>query len=273
MSTQPGPKLGIPATGGTGSLAMAPSGGDKVGVGGNGGGAGIGNGTGPGSGANGAGTGAATNGVGRGSDASAHGGISPAKGPGGAGNDAAGMPAVRGVDISGGSSVVTLPSFGGGEGNSPSGEPAMPARTPLKHSQTLGVTIVGTAGSGGAFEPYKNLLKGEKGTAYLDTSLGTVVMEFAAQNGTSGFGNLTSPVQIRVDLPEGLPHARMVVTGKLDASGNLSNLRVLEPGPATMTAKVLAAMRGWKFQPVMRNNQPIEVTAILGFAIDTNDQF
>ena len=65
----------------------------------------------------------------------------------------------------------------------------------------------------------------------------------------------------------------MVVTCTLDASGNVKNLRVLEPGPATMTAKVVAALRSWKFQPAMRNNQPVEVTAILGFGIDTNDRF
>ena len=40
--------------------------------------------------------------------------------------------------------------------------------------------------------------------------------------------------------PQDLPHARVVVKCKLDASGNLKNLQVLEPGPATMTAKIMA---------------------------------
>jgi TonB family protein len=65
----------------------------------------------------------------------------------------------------------------------------------------------------------------------------------------------------------------MVVTCTLDASGNIKNARVLEAGPAEMTAKVVAALRSWKFQPAMRGNQPVEVTAILGFGIDTNDRF
>ena len=65
----------------------------------------------------------------------------------------------------------------------------------------------------------------------------------------------------------------MVVACTIDASGNLKNLRVLEPGPAQMTAKIIAALRGWKLQPAMRGDQPIEVTAILGFGIDTNDRF
>ena len=58
-----------------------------------------------------------------------------------------------------------------------------------------------------------------------------------------------------------------------DASGNIRNIRVLETGPAGMTAKVVTALRAWKFQPAMRGNQPVEVTAILGFGIDTNDRF
>jgi TonB family protein len=273
MSSQPGPKVGIPTSGGTGSLAMSPSGGDKPGLSGAGGGTGIGHGNGPGSGMNGSGTGAAKNGPGRGSDPNARGGISAANGPGGAGNVPAGTPPVRGVDISGGSGIVTLPGFG----SDPSATaPATPGRSSTsRQHQQLGVTVVATATSGGAFEPYKNLLKGEKYTTYFETPLGTVVMEFADEATTthSFGGTLTAPNPIRAELAEGLPRARMVITCTLDASGNLKNVRVLEAGPAGLTAKVLAALRSWKFEPAMRNNQPVEVTAILGFGIDTNDRF
>jgi TonB family protein len=274
VSSQPGTKVGLPPSATSGSLAMSPAGGDKVGLGGNGGASGIGRGNQSGSGVTNTGPGAAKSGAGRGSDSNTRGGISSTNGPGGAGTGSSGTPAVPGVDISGGSGVVTLPSFG----SDPNGSdpPTTAARTALKpRSQTLGVTIVATAGSGGAFEPYKNLLKGEKYTTYLDTSQGTVVMEFADEaTATHAFGGtLAAPVAVRSDLPDGLPKARMVVTCTLDASGNVKNLRVLEPGPATMTAKVVAALRSWKFQPAMRNNQPVEVTAILGFGIDTNDRF
>jgi TonB family protein len=273
MSSQPGAKLGVPADPKPGSLAMSPGGGDKPGLGGAGRGTGIGRGTGPGSAMTGADTGAGKTGAGHGSDANAHGGISPANGPGGAGNAPSGNPPVPGVDISGGKGIVTLPSFG----SDPSGnDPATPGRSSLKqHPKTLDVTIVATAGSAGAFEPYKNLFRGEKYTTYFDSALGTVVMEFADDAGTTrGFrGTLTAPAVLRSDLPEGLPHGRMVVTCTVDASGDVKNPHVLEPGPAQMTAKVLAALRTWKFQPAMRNNQPVEVTAILGFGIDTNDRF
>jgi TonB family protein len=272
ISTQPGTKVGVPTTGGTGSLAMSPTGGDKTGVGGTGAGTGIAQGNGPGSGMSGSATGAAKTGIGHGSDLNARDGISPTNGPGGAGSAPAGTPAARGVDISGGSSVVTLGSFGS---DTAANDPAANRRTALKQQQALNVTVVATATSGGAFEPYKNLLHGEKYTTYFDTSLGTVVMEFA-DDGAAGHsfrGVLTAPSAIRTDLPDGIPHARMVLACTVDASGNLTNVRVLEAGSASMTAKIVVALRNWKFQPALRNDQPVEVTAILGFGIDTNDRF
>jgi TonB family protein len=272
ISSQPGPKVGLPSSGGAGSLAMSPTGGDKPGLGGAGAGSSIGHGNGRGSGMSGAGPGAGKAAAAHGSDADARGGISPTAGPGGAGNAPSGTPPVRGVDISGGSGIVTIPGFGS---NSSTSDLQTPGHSTVKQRQTLGVTVVATATSGGAFEPYKKLLRGEKYTTYFDTSLGTVVMEFAdeAATGHPYGGTLTGPTAMRTDLASGLPHARMVVSCALDASGNVKNVRVLEAGPAEMTAKVLSGLRSWKFQPAMRGNQPVEVTAILGFGIDTNDRF
>jgi len=271
ISSQPGSKVGLPTTGGTGSLAMSPTGGDKPGIGGTGGGSGIGHGDGPGSGMNGAGPGAGRSGPGRGSDPNARGGISSSPGPGGAGNATSGTPPVPGVSVSGGSTIVSLPSFGT---DPAANDPHSPSRSSLKQRQSFDVDIVATANSGGAFEPYKKLLRGEKHTIYPETSssLGTAVMEYADESAT-GRGTLTPPQPIRTSLPAGLPHQRMVVICTLDASGNLKNLRVLEPGSADMTAKILAALRSWKFRAPLRGDQPVEVTAILGFAIDTNDRF
>ncbi len=271
ISSQPGAKVGLPTTGGAGALALSPSGGDKPGLGGTGGGTGIGHGNGPGSGMNGEGTGAGKTGTGRGSDPNARGGISPSSGPGGAGNAPAGSPPVPGVSVSGGMTSVTIPSFG----SDPAAiTPTTPGRSSLKQRQSFDVDIVATANSGGAFEPYKNLLHGEKHTIYPETSssLGTAVMEYADESAT-GRGAISPPQAIRSELPQGLPHVRMVVTCKLDAAGNLKNVKVLESGPADMTAKVLVALRSWKFRPAMRGDNPVEVTAILGFAIDTNDRF
>jgi hypothetical protein len=46
-------------------------------------------------------------------------------------------------------------------------------------------------------------------------------------------------------------------------------MKVLEPGAAESTSKILAALPYWKFEPAMRGNEPVEVNAILGFGIDT----
>ncbi len=270
ISSQPGPKLGVPSNATTGSLAMSPSGGEKLGLGGAGAGASIGRGPGPGSGLNGPGPGAGRTDTGHGSDPSSRPGISPTAGPGGAGSAPSGSPPVPGVDISGGNTIVNLPSFG----SDPSGnEAAPPGHTPpIKHSKTLDVTIVATASSGGAFEPYKKLLQGQTYTSYIDTSVGQVVMEFSEIVPSNQPGEITAPQSIRTDLPAGLPHGHIVFSCTLDRDGNLEGLRVRESGPAEMTAKVLTALHSWKFQPAMRGDQPVEITAILGFGIDTNDR-
>jgi hypothetical protein len=270
ISSQPGSRVGAPGSGGKGSLAMSPGGGDQPGLGGSGGGTGIGRGEGPGSGLNGEGPGAGKTGAAQGADPNARGGISPTPGPGGAGDATTGAPAVPGVDVRGGSTttVVTLPSFGSESGS----DPNLPGRTTVKKQEGPAITIVATSRSGGAFDFYGKL-PGDNYSVYVDTSIGTVVMQFAEVNPVPhGQGTIVGPQGLRTDLPAGLPHARVVIKCRLDASGNLRNLQVLEPGPAAMTAKIMAALPTWKFRPAMRGVQPVEVNAILGFNIDTNDR-
>jgi hypothetical protein len=144
----------------------------------------------------------------------------------------------------------------------------------MKTQQGPSITIVATSRSGGAFDFYGKL-PGDNYTVYVDTSMGTVVMQFAEVDPAAApahAGALSGPQGLRTNLPADLPHARIVIKAKLDASGNLRNLQVLEPGPAAMTAKIMAALPGWKFRPAMRGEQPVEVNAILGFNIDTNDR-
>jgi TonB family protein len=167
---------------------------------------------------------------------------------------------------------VKLPGFGS---DPAANDPAANRRTGVRKNEGLNVTVVATARSGGAFEPYKSLLHNEQYTTYFDTSAGTVVVEFADNSpaGRAFRGAMTAPAPMHIDLPPNTPHARMVLTCTVDATGNLKDVRVLEPGPATMTAKIVSALRSWKLQPAMRNDQPVEVTAILGFGINTDDRF
>jgi hypothetical protein len=244
---------------------MSPAGSGKSGIGGSGGGSGIGKGNGPGSGIEGEGSGAGKEGAGRGSDPNARAGISPYPGPGGAGQGAGNSPAIPGVSVQGGN-TVTLPSFGSPGGDASSG----PGRSSAGAHTRSGVTVVATSRSGGVFN-YYGMLKGDNYSIYIETSLGTAVMQYADAAAAAHPANqeLTEPEPLRKDLPVGLRPTRVVIACILDRSGALKNLRVLEPGAAETTSKILAALPNWKFQPATRGNTPVEVNAIIGFGIDT----
>jgi hypothetical protein len=268
LSSQPGSKVGVPGGAGAGSLALSPAGGNKLGVGEGQGGEGIARGEGSGSGFSGTGPGGAKSGEGLGSDANAHGGISPYPGTGGAGTGAVGKPPLPGVSVHGGNNIITLPSFGA-DG---SGSAAAPGRTSaMKTHEGPDITVVGTSRSGGAFNFY-GALKGDKVyTIYLSTALGPAVLEYAdPASATHPYAeDLIAPHPIRTDLPPNLKRSRLIIACTLDRSGLVRNARVLEPGSHELTTKVLAALPAWKFRPVFRGVQPVEVNAILGFDIDT----
>lgn len=269
ISSEPGTKLGVPNSSGGGALAMSPSGTAKSGLGGSGGGPGIGKGTGAGSGLQGEGSGAGREnaGSGRGSDPNAHGGISPYPGTGGAGGGTSGTPAMAGVSVEGGTTTVTLPSFSTPGGDAPA---AGPGRSSVNEHKRSGVTVVATSRSGGVL-PYYGLLKGDNYSIYIETSLGTAVMQYSdPTSATHGSGEaLSEPEPIRKDLPDGLRPTRVIIACTLASSGELKNLKVLEPGAAETTSKIQVALHNWKFRPAFRGNEPVEVTAIIGFGIDT----
>jgi len=269
VSDQPGSKVGVPGNGGAGALAMSPNGGPKPGLGGSGGGDSIGRGNGPGSGFSGPGSGAGKIGTGYGASADAHGGTSTLGGPGGTGNGNANA-AIPGVSVRGGN-IITLPSFSSGS-TAPS-DPARSSASPGDGGQQI--TVEGTSRSGGAFNFY-GALKGDKVyTIYIDTNLGTAVMEFADPSSASHpySQDLTSPQPLRAPLPTGLRRGRLVIACVLDRTGQVRNAQVIESALPQMTARVLAALPSWKFRPALRGNQPIEVNALLGFNIDTSDRY
>jgi hypothetical protein len=269
VSSDPGTRLGTPGGVGSGSLALSPNGGAQPGVGSGQGGAGIGQGTGPGSGMSREGPGAANSGTGPGTDAVARSGISPYPGTGGAGTGTVGKPPIPGVSVHGGSNIITLPSFGS---DSTSGSASVPGRSsPGKKQEGPDITIVGSSRSGGAFNFY-GTLKGDKVyTIYIDTALGTAVLEYSDPlSANHPYGeDLVAPHPIRADLPGDLKRSRLVISCTLDRSGLVRNPRVLEPASHDLTTRVLAALSSWKFRPVFRGSEAIEVTAILGFGVDT----
>src|SRR5580698_7351653 len=267
LSSQPGSKVGLPNSTGGGALAMSPSGTAKSGLGGSGGGAGIGKGNGPGSGLQGEGSGAGREGTGRGSDPNARGGISPYPGQGGAGAGTSGVPAMPGVSVQGGTTTINLPSFGTPNGDAPA---TGPGHSSVNDHKRSGITVVATSRSGGVL-PYYGLLKGDNYSIYIETSLGTVVMQYSDPSSAAqpSGKTLTEPEPLRKDLPEGLRPTHVIFTCILDQTGVLKDIRVLDPGASETTSKVLSALSKWKFRPAFRGDDPVEVTAIIGFGIDT----
>jgi len=268
LSSQPGSTVAAPGSAGAGSLALSPSGGSKPGLGGPGTGSDIASGEGSGSAFTREGPGGANAGTGRGTDTTAANGISPYPGSGGAGTGTVSKPPMPGVSVHGGSNIITLPSFGP-DGNAPS---TLGRSSKSKDRGGPDITVVGTARSGGAFNLY-GTLKGDKVyTIYIDTAVGTAVMEYADPTSAAHpyADDLIAPQTVRADLPANLKLSRIVISCVLDRSGMVRNSRVLETGNSEVSNKILAALSGWKFRPVFRGDQPIEVTAILGFNIDTS---
>jgi len=267
ISSEPGTKVGVPNSSGAGALAMSPSGRAKSGLGGSGVGAGIGKGNGPGSGLEGEGSGAGREGTGRGSDPNARGGISPYPGPGGAGNGTSGTPAMPGVSVEGGTTTVNLPSFGSPGGDAPA---TGPGHSSVNDHKRSGVTVIATSRSGGVL-PYYDRLKGDNYSIYIETSLGTAVIQYSDPSSATHPSRvaLSEPEPLRKDLPDGLRPTHVVIACILDRTGVLKDLRVLEPGAPESTSKILAALSKWKFRPAFRGEEPVEVTAIIGFGIDT----
>jgi hypothetical protein len=173
-----------------------------------------------------------------------------------------------GVSVSGGeSNNIKLPSFG------TDGAPIDPAHSPqITNPGGPGITVVASAHSGGAFNFY-GALKGDKVyTIYIDTALGTAVMQFAdPKSATQAYSEeLTAPQALRADVPSDMPASRLVIACTLDRTGVIRAARVVNANSPELSAKVMAALAGWKFRPVLRGSQPVEVNAILGFDIDTN---
>lgn len=268
LSSQPGSTVAKPGSSGTGALALSPAGGANPGLGGPGGGSDIARGQGTGAALKGEGPGASNTGAGTGADTIAHNGISPYPGSGGAGTGTVSKPAMPGVSVHGGSNIITLPSFGA-DGNAPS---VTGRSSKMKNQEGPDITVVGTSRSGGAFNLY-GALKGDKVyTIYIDTSAGTAVMQYSDPSSAAHpyADDVVSPMPVRTELPANLKLSRLMISCVLDRSGLLKNIQVKEQtGNKETTSQILAALSSWKFRPVFRGDQPIEVTAILGFDIDT----
>jgi len=243
---------------------MSPSGSVNPAAGGTGNGAGIGHGGSSGNAPAGVGSGSTAVGAGRAASAYDRTGNSPTPGPGGAGALSNGTSRVPGVSVSGVSNMITLPSFG-----------AAPDPLSAGHSGAKGVknsiTIVASPRSGGALNLYGALQGDRVYTIYLNTAIGTAIMQFADPDSAVHpyDTDLTAPQAIRVNLPSDLLHRRLLIACVLDRNGSLRHWHVLQADSSDFSTKILAALPDWKFSPAFRGNEAVEVNAILGFGVDT----
>jgi hypothetical protein len=264
VSAQPGSTLGLPATPKSGQLAMSPEGGARGGLGGSGNGSGIGSGIGPGRAQAGSGPGSSLADTGSGSDPFR--GKSPAPGLGGAGKTDS--EESNGVSIQG--ATVTVRSFG----SSPYSD-KLPGRSkhPRAHFEsTTMVTVVASSRSGGAMSEYGALRGTKVYSIYIATSRGPAVLQYSEHSpGEQGFeDDLTAPEPITAEVPPGFTSKRFVVACMIDRSGLLRDFRVLEGNASEPVARMFSVLEGWRFRPVLRDTEPVDVNAILGFNLDAH---
>jgi hypothetical protein len=269
VTPNPGPKQAAPKDEEKTTVAMARGGSTNLGSGGTGGGTGMQPGKGPGSSESGSSAGATTVGNDKGTDFYARNGNSPNLGPGGTGNLSSGTPRAPGVSVSGGKTSITLPSFGG---------PASPA--PAGHSDIAknmgnGITVIASPRAGGALNLY-GALKGDRVyTIYINTRIGTAIMQFADPGsvGHAYTADITAPRVLQADVPSELAnvahHSKVLIGCDLDINGKVKNAHLLQSDSSEFAQKMLLAVPVWKFTPATRGNQTVAVSAILGFGVDT----
>jgi hypothetical protein len=265
VSLHPGQKIGIPPEQAPGALALSPSGGSGNGYGGSGTGSGIGQGKGTGSGASGTGPGAGKSGAGLGADANAKGGssLSPGQGGTGSGNNTL----MAGITVRG--NTVSLPGFSGG---GPSGvDPSNPS-LPLGPRHNPALMIIASPRAGGALAKYGALKAPKVYTIYIDTELGTAVLQYgdASPSPTQFREDLTAPELQHAEYPSGVTNKlHLVVSCLIEPGGSLKNLHIIESSNSQLAAKMVAALAHWKFRPALRGDTAVEAEAIFGFGIDT----
>jgi len=269
VTPNPGSKTAAPKDQEKSTVAMSHAGASTLGTGGTGGGTGMQPGKGPGSSESGSNGGATSVGNDKGTDFYARNGNSPNLGPGGAGNLSSGTPRAPGVSVSGGKTSITLPSFGGPPSPAPSG------RSDIAKNMGNGITVIASPRAGGALNLY-GALKGDRVyTIYINTKIGTAVMQFAdpASIGRAYTTDLTAPRILQADVPSelvsGTHHSKILIGCDLDSNGKIKNARLLQSDGSEFATKMLMALPVWKFTAATRGTQPVAVEAIIGFGVDT----
>jgi hypothetical protein len=130
------------------------------------------------------------------------------------------------------------------------------------------VVIIASAKAGGALIPELAPRGARVYTIYLATRIGTAVLQYTDPDVTASFqADLVAPQPLRTDLPSGVENMRAVVSGIIDRVGILRDVHIMRTDQPELAGKLIAALREWRFRPVLRRNSAIDVHAVLGFGI------
>jgi len=77
--------------------------------------------------------------------------------------------------------------------------------------------------------------------------------------------DLVAPQPVRANLPAHVKLFQLLIACVLDRSGSLKKVQLLEQTGSSN--QILAPLSSWKFRPAFRGDEPIEVTALLGFGV------
>lgn len=261
LSPMPGSKLATREVDQPGSTAMSFTGGSEPGVGTSGTGGGIAKGSGPGAAKTGVEPGSADSGSGRGADKLAEGGITPKSPEGGAGKGT-GNVSIAGLSIAGGATAVGGQIFVGSFGPAPSVKQSLP----LGPRKAPPVIVTGTSRSGGVLQRYAKAPRGNVSTIYISTGIGTAVVEFseASNRDQAGYSDLTAPEPLQASLPSELSNTPIVVGCLMDRSGRLKEVTLLQGMASGLADKLIAALASWRFRPVLRGDEPVEASVLIG---------
>lgn len=130
--------------------------------------------------------------------------------------------------------------------------------------------VIASPRAGGALDARLAPHGGRVYTISFETRIGTTVLQFADPSSSPGFdADLVAPQAIRTEIPGGLEVPHTVVAGIIDRLGALRQLRVLQADKPELAAKLIEALRQWRFRPVLRRDVAIDVDAVLGFGVTT----
>jgi len=106
---------------------------------------------------------------------------------------------------------------------------------------------------------------------YIATARGPAVLQYSEHSPReAGFeDDLIAPEPMNAGVPPGFSK-RFVVACMIDRSGLLRNFRVLESNASESVARMFSVLEGWRFRPALRDTEPVDVDAILGFNIDAH---